>query len=194
MNIPDGSANCRYLFRCEGVDDTMGFSLGHDCTVLTDPSAIAAFCSTYFEANFVASTAAVMDGWSYIGTQVTYMAGGEPFPGEFATNITGTSSFESPPVNLSLLVRKTTGQGGRKGRGRMFWPPFNTSEDKVASSGILDNVWVGLIQGGLDTWFSDLVENDLAPQLFHSDPLAMATPINGFVLSTLCATQRRRLR
>lgn len=111
--------------------------------------------------------------------------------------VVGTSAGGPVPPNTSVLVKKVTGSGGRRNRGRMFVP--SPDELQVGSDGALaaayrtawqtniDQLKVG---GTIHTAFGFLNE----PVLFHETGTQTPTPITDLTIDTRVATQRRRLR
>lgn len=110
--------------------------------------------------------------------------------------VQGAGNVTPLPSNCAYLVRKSTGQGGRRNRGRMFLPPFMDIEANVSPTGSILGSFVAL-QARLDTFYNNLttdVDGDaLVPVLFHSDG-SSPTVITGLALQNIIATQRTRMR
>jgi hypothetical protein len=99
-------------------------------------------------------------------------------------------SFVTPQV--AALVKLSSGQIGRRNRGRLYWP------------GVVSELGVSL-QGDMgDTLYSDLsdtvlalataiVAGDAEPVIIHSTE-GEPTPVTNLSLARKVATQRRRLR
>ena len=67
----------------------------------------------------------------------------------------GTTSAEMLPQNVAVLVRKLTGLGGRKNRGRCYMPTV-CKESEIGSTGIINTAGMTSLQGAADAWFSGL--------------------------------------
>lgn len=137
----------------------------------------------------------------YLSTQVTFsgclLKAGPNDLGPFverSASQAGQDGGSALPPNVSVLVLKQTGFGGRANRGRMFLPGFR--EDSVDASGIIDPTKLGNLQDALDDFFGSLTSLNLEPSLLHSEssPVATPTEVLSFVASNKVATQRRRLR
>lgn len=109
----------------------------------------------------------------------------------------GVDAGALPPPNCAVLVRKITGLGGRKQRGRAYIPgvsSFSASLDSAGnfSSGDAAEITtaVGNFFTGIDTLFET---TSVAPVLLHSDSTPPTT-IAAFSCEPKLATQRRRLR
>lgn len=121
-----------------------------------------------------------------------------------ATEARGGATSEPLPQNCSLLIRKLTALGGRRGRGRMFLPGID--EDTVSSAGFVAGSTLTAWQGIFDDFFDALpvdgaaggVGDAVNPVLLHSEVVGETTPaptaITGFAVQSVIATQRRRLR
>jgi hypothetical protein len=105
----------------------------------------------------------------------------------------GTGSSGDVNPNMAMLIKKVTNEGGRKGRGRMYWP---VAEDQVGQAGVLKTSpdQVAAMNGALADWQDDLTTADLPPVLLHNDEDDPPTVITLFSTQAITATQRRRLR
>lgn len=97
------------------------------------------------------------------------------------------------PQNTAVLVTKLTNTAGRRGRGRMYVPGTAT-EDAVNNVGTLTPTAVSTRQTEINDWFARLVAEGHTPVVLHATPPPTGTPITGFVVQSMVATQRRRLR
>lgn len=110
-------------------------------------------------------------------------------------SVTGTGSWLPVPNNTALLVTKRTLSGGKKGRGRMFVPPFRTGEDQVNGYGVITSSVVTSMQTEWTAFFNGL-NNALSTDemvLFHSDG-SPSTPVASLKVEQQMATQRTRMR
>jgi hypothetical protein len=132
--------------------------------------------------------------WTFAGVSVTQILETGPSIGAFLSGITGTAATPSIPPNCAVLFRKTTAAGGRRNRGRFYAPPCNINEAAVSDAGVIDSSIAAAQQTKWDAALTALSTAGLTPVLFHSEGPFTPTPITGFVLQLLLATQRRRLR
>lgn len=131
--------------------------------------------------------------WTFQGVSAFQMTEDGPIVGEFMDSDAGTASGEAIPTNCAILVKKNTALGGRKNRGRFYWPPYHLSSSNVTSAGVIEDVELSAFQDIWDTFYDELVSRDWAPTLFHSDATT-PTGITGFSVESRLATQRRRMR
>lgn len=104
------------------------------------------------------------------------------------------------PPQVAVLVKKNTSLGGRRGRGRLFWPSID--EAAVGANGVIPQATVTAYQTKFNDLFAafELATNTFnADGLFvlHSEGLSAAPPptrMTGFAVQSLVATQRRRVR
>lgn len=190
--IPPGFAQASWLFSLEGDNEMMATTCGVDVGGFAgDFQAAAEAYSDAFVTAFSAAERA--DAYTYRGVVLRVgQDGGPPVIAEFTANSPGTLAVGPPPQNVAVLVRKSTGLGGRRGRGRMFLPPFCVGEEGIAANGILDGTTRSTLQTNVDAWF-----DGLAAVLLHDSqptPVPAPTPITGFTVDLTVATQRRRLR
>lgn len=112
-------------------------------------------------------------------------------------SVAGTASAGIVLPNTALLVRKQTGEGGRKGRGRMYWPCFG-QVNNMTGNGLLVGGFMSTIQGAFEDWHQQIIDSS-GPgavgelYLFHAEEEA-PTLIDAFLVQQRLATQRRRLR
>lgn len=102
----------------------------------------------------------------------------------------GDLSAQAPPM-VAYLVKKTTALGGRKNRGRMYLP--GVDETEVSQTGLIASTKLTPLQTALTNLFIALTAANMDPHILHSDATG-PTPIGSFILSSIVATQRRRLR
>lgn len=124
---------------------------------------------------------------------------------KFGPNATGPSAEVSDPVpgtqaadavhpNTAMLVRKSTGAGGRTGSGRFFIPGI--PENAIGDNGVLSAPFLLAAQTEMDAFHAALLAEGLIPALLHGagSPISAPLPITSFDVQPLVATQRRRLR
>jgi hypothetical protein len=151
----------------------------------------AAFFSTGrpFELNKIAT------GWSYVGDETNIMeAGVETFDIHTVSNA-GTKTAAAVPINAAVLVTKSTGVAGRRNKGRFFVPPFYFLEADVNMAGVIDATPLAAYQTLWDAAYADMIGvANVNPVILHSVSEVAPTPVTGFQVSGLMATQRRRMR
>lgn len=120
-----------------------------------------------------------------------------------ASNVAGTNENQCVPANCATLVTKNTGLGGRKNKGRLFWP--FAVEAAVDVRGQHSTPGYGDLSSVFNTFFAimngeaqDLEWTD-GMYLFHSrvagsSSTPAATRVTSLTVDPKIATQRRRLR
>jgi hypothetical protein len=96
------------------------------------------------------------------------------------------------PGNVAVLIRKHTGSGGRKGRGRLYHPGvftglLNADADTIAPASVT------ALANGFQAFFDDLQTAGYTPVLLHGDATT-PTVITSVSCESVVATQRRRIR
>lgn len=196
--IPPGYAMVVFRFRLaldpEEIVCTLGVdasAAGGDAQLIADRS-VGAFGDAF-------PAAAMGTAWTFVGTSVTLGTdGGDPVLAERIVNTAGTtSSVASPPSNCAILVRKLSSFGGRRNKGRFYWPCFGLNETNVNPNGVLDTTQLNQQQANFDNFYDSLIEDDvlaLPPVIFHSAEPVLPTPVTQFSVQPLLATQRERMR
>lgn len=113
---------------------------------------------------------------------------------EVAVNQGGLRSGDADSPNTAILIHKVTEQGGRAGRGRMYWP--GVPANLVSVAGILDSEYVSNENTDLANFLTELTEQDIPMVLLHGEgsPISTPTPVISLEIDSKVATQRRRLR
>lgn len=190
--IPPGFAQVAWRFALAGDNEVMVTTCGMDVSgFLGDWQAAADAFRDAFITPF--SAAERSTAYTFLGVVARIgQDGGPPVIAESPANIPGTLANDPPPQNVAVLVRKSTTLGGRRGRGRMYLPPFGIGEAGVAANGVYISPTRENLQANIDAWF-----DGLAPVLLHDSeptPVPDPTPITAFTVDMTVATQRRRLR
>jgi len=110
---------------------------------------------------------------------------------ELSVAVPGDAGGSCSPPQVAWLVRKSTALGGRRGRGRLFFP--GVPEGSVDQAGVLDTTVSNAFQGLLDDWLSALAVSGHSMVVLHADNTA-PTVVTSLALQAKVATQRRRLR
>lgn len=135
----------------------------------------------------------MLQGYTFAGVETTEMTATGPITGSAQASLAGTLSGAPLPPNCAMLITKLTGRGGRKGRGRMFFPPFLFTENSVDALGNINADLGPSFQAMFDAVIEALTTGGYPPMLLHDDATP-PTAITGFRISTRLATQRRRMR
>ena len=142
--------------------------------------------------------------WSFEGTQVRHGPLGVG-PVEIAPDhIVGTHGGGTSPSNCSLLIKKLTQRGGRRGRGRMFFPAAYCFEAAVDNNGMLLDAQRSQYQTSMSAFLEECQTGGSAGIeglfLAHTVPDGgdpdefMPTHIESLIVAPQIATQRRRMR
>jgi hypothetical protein len=192
LAIPPGFAQAAYHFSLVGDPEEMVTTMGYEISNAGSAQTLANSLADGFT-NTVFPVAIMSDQATFKGVKLRVgQDGGPPVIVEAPRNVPGTSGQGYPTQNVAILFRKTTGLGGRRGRGRCYLPPFWVKESEVAPNGVMTTAQVDMLQGCADRWFALG-----SPVLLHEQgPVGTPppTPLTGIVADPSVATQRRRLR
>lgn len=202
LYVPDGFGIVRFKYSLSGDPEEMNITIGFNASTESDVDELAEEFDTLFRAtdSLMDATTRLFTGWSYLGANVSFKVDGDWVFGEANTTVNGTSSGETPTVNVAVLVKKRTGLGGRWNRGRLYMPPYMIAESQLSKLGIIDS---GETDDLNDRWevFRQAVDSSAVVNtlvLLHYPRTADMTPdptnLTSFLVDTLVATQRRRLR
>lgn len=194
MEIPEGFANVRYVFTNAAIQDPMGFTLGCQPLPGMDAEAVADAARVQWTTVFGYSPTVIISGWRFEGCMVTLTKAGQPTVGDSLVPVVGSLASPGAVAHTAVLVRKQTAAGGRKNRGRMYWPPFSLKEISVGVAGELESVFLAGLQDSMAVWHTGMVGDDIPPWLLHTSPADTPTPITSFAVQGIAATQRRRIR
>lgn len=187
--VPDTFSQITYQFTGTGLPNGAACTLGvHNIDALT-PSAIGVLAKTG-------------GAWTGIFTHVSseisctgiLVKNGPTDTGPSAvTPVTqpGLDSDAAASCNTAVLIRKVTNQGGRHGRGRLFWPGI--PQAKVNANGTVLAATLTTLTTEWAAYLTTLAGANLPPVLLHSDAES-PTLLTGLVPDGRVATQRRRLR
>ncbi len=137
------------------------------------------------------------EGWASLGllTKVGTSDPSEPITFEGAAGAVGGGTGDPSPPNLSVLVKKLTDRGGRRGRGRMYIP--GPQEPWVNGAGQISTDGLEAYNGALTVFVDALAEISGIgePVLLHTlETDGLPNAITSWVLESMAATQRRRMR
>ncbi len=104
----------------------------------------------------------------------------------------GGSAGDANPVS-ALLVTKETASGGRKNRGRSFYPGL--IEADVAQGGVLTSTALTAFQTIMTAWLDALTADGIPMVILHDDGGVTApTVVTNYSVQALTGIQKRRLR
>lgn len=103
----------------------------------------------------------------------------------------GSHSTSPAPTNIAWLVRKDTGVGGRKNRGRFYLPGMG--EVDVDGVGNISSASLTAVQAGLNGLVTDLFTAGFDPVILHNSVMT-PTPVINLIVEGLAGTQRQRMR
>ena len=104
----------------------------------------------------------------------------------------GDLSGQGVTPNTSLLVKKSTAVGGRRGRGRIYWPGIE--EGVIDAFGNIDPTAQSTFQGLFDGFRTALSSGDVPMVVLHADTGFTPHLVEDLIVQNVAATQRRRLR
>lgn len=192
--IPLNASQLTFKFALEGDIEEQVITLGLEETVGADPEAFAVHAYTVSSASGMPfNPAGMMTPYTFLGVSCTTMTGSGPVTFEELDPETGTAGGNPLPSNCALLVKKNTGLGGRRNRGRFFVPLFGLTDANVDPLGNINTLTA--TQVIYSAWYDALQANSTLPPvaLLHSDG-GPATAITSFTVDGRIATQRTRMR
>lgn len=192
--IPPGFGQVRLVWETAGLTRPMVVTHGIAAVGLEATDVADDIYTDVTGAGGIAEAAFMSSQYTFKGVTVTVMKNLGPFIGEHLADVVGTGSIDSMPPNCAVLIRKSTGLGGRRGRGRMFVPPYNPAESVVGPSGTIATTPLGLLQTRWGQYLSFLSGASMPMQLLHSQPGFEPVEVTALSVQSRVATQRRRLR
>lgn len=151
----------------------------------SDPAALVAnheIMMGQLASSTVFSTLTIIEGSSGPDNISLDVPSGEP----------GASSGTAMPPNVAWLLQKRTSTGGRRGRGRNYFP--GVTEDAVDDGGTVDS---GVLAGwatNIEDFLTAMAAGDWTPRLLHQSSPFLPSVVTSIVPQPLVATQRKRLR
>lgn len=100
----------------------------------------------------------------------------------------GTASGSTLPPQCSAGVTWLSNLASKKGRGRIYLPPFSTAS---LTTGLLSTASRAIVKAGADNFLASLTAATLAPVIFDRTTLG-TTPITIPRVGNVINTQRRR--
>lgn len=192
MTIPVDYAQTNWIFSGTGLPTgaqvTMGWNIsayGGDAADLAEDVHVA------FASNVMVH---LSDTISLIGTLAKFGPDATGPSALHSATTGGGDTSDSGYPGACALVSKSTSDGGRAGRGRMYLPGI--PEAAIDPSGGLDSGKRSQLQTDVDAMIADLVLLDIGPVVLHQAgaPLTTPSPIISLSVQGRVATQRRRNR
>jgi hypothetical protein len=187
--IPAGFAQVNLIFAGgplpHEAEVTFGMSNNGGTAPLTIAGTIAGLWAAHLRP--VTSDAITLDrikvkrGPNDTGAEATYAV---------ATSGTKAGAVTSP--NVTYLVRKVTDLGGKRNRGRVYYPC--PTEAQTLEGGGLAVAAVNAMTTGWQDFLADLLSGGEQMAILHSSAPPAPTPVTAMFCESQVATQRRRLR
>ena len=195
MILPDASF-CQANFRFSGpacpsgAEVTLGFRIGVGGVVLPEDQAEVMVTAWNGTIRTVQSNQVTLD-------EVYVKAGPNATgpDGSFPSGASGAIGGNCSPPSVAVLVRKSTATGGKRGRGRMYWP--GVPEDYINSAGELPSGSLSAWQTQATAFRQYILDSLLPPVLLHSPGISVVPApldITAFTVLGVAGTQRQRMR
>jgi hypothetical protein len=199
--IPPGFAQVLVPFAHTGLARKAAVTFGID--LAGDPPLTGSTLPEKLLGNLSANLAGAIDTSVTVGPIVVRVGqdGGDPVVLLGVTTFVGTSSSEKVCSNVALLVRKRTAAGGRRNRGRYYWP-WMLSDSAVDEIGQISGGDVTGLQAAHSAFLTAVgATSGSVPGtpmvILHSTSglsvPAAPTAVTSVVIDPVVATQRRRL-
>lgn len=197
--IGPGDGQVAMVFRCAGDQDPWLTTFGISCPDAED-TAGRNQAATRIQSAWVDNLLPSMDtDVTLVSIDITWGTDEENLIVSYPVNLDGGFGGSYLPQNCALHVKKITGFGGRKHKGRMFVPGM-LPENKVDNVGNIDGAYADALQGLFVTFKADLeavsagVESQCLMVLFHNTVAPIKDEIEFLQVDGVISTQRRRLR
>lgn len=198
MPIPEDYYEARFLFQSNASPRVMSTACGFLRDDLTTPTASEAALEIRelsVDTGMPMDNAEYIDDYTFLGVEVALGTATGDIIGQDLLSAVGTLVDSVVPSNCAMIVQKNTASGGRRYRGRFYFPPIILNDGAVDPAGNINSTPLGTMQGNFDAWWTALVAAHWVPVLFHQGAGAPApTPITSFTVQSLIGTQRRRMR
>lgn len=191
--IPAGHAQLRFVMSLLGDPEKMITTIGVQHTA-TNLAGMVAVCNQAFDAWRVRMLPHISNFY-----QLDKVVGSfGPSPGSVTAESTAAvavagNAGAALPQNNAILIKKRSGQGGRKHQGRMYVPGL--AEGAVNNTGVIDTAVVTAWQNSANNFLADMIAAaDInACVILHNDA-TLPSEILQLTVDNLLATQRTRLR
>lgn len=191
MIIPELFSQVNMLFTGAGVPLGAEMTFGVDNPTVASPNTVATAIETAWLSGTPDMTGCYSVDVSCTGILVKNGPNDTGASGVRSVSMPGTLGSSGGPAQ-SILVSKTTSFGGRKGRGRFYFP--GVAEADVASSGIITAARVTSITNLCNTFLSLIAAAGFQMVVLHQDDITPPRIVDTLTCSNQVATQRRRNR
>lgn len=204
--IPAGFGQVTFTFNGSGVPTgaavTLGFEVGGGVN--------AAIAATDFKTNWQTNMMPPLVQNTGLASVLVKLGPNDTGPSAIvASTVAGSDLSAQAPANVAYLIHKTTNEGGRRGRGRMYLP--GVDETEVDQGGNVSAGKVTALQAAINAFHTQAIADGCVPYLLH-EPEQVWVLVNGqpkrqsvgaapapteiqtFPVATVVATQRRRQR
>lgn len=194
MVIPAGAAQINYVFGGTAAPNGAEVTIGFDgvAGVPYTPLELATLAKDAWEDNLRAVT---LDDITLQVVRVKFGPNDTGPATELAVNLAGTSAGQGTSPNVAYLVHKNTALGGRRGRGRMFYPGVN--ESGVDDAGNVLSASVTAYNTAFAAYLTQMEAGGGDLVVLHAPgntSIPVPTPILSLTMDPKVATQRKRLR
>jgi hypothetical protein len=193
VNVPVGFGLATLRWQCDGDPEPQVTTFGFDNLASAPYSTSPTRWNTALQAAALVNNANMLSGWTWLGVWVDEQTNTGFIRYEFNTTVPGSAVGGALPTNCALLVQKTTALGGRKYKGRGYWPAAYLTETNIDTRGTIAGAQRTSLQNAMNSLLTALGTNNIRPMLLHSGP-EVPTPIIGLGVAGVIATQRRRMR
>lgn len=194
--IPQGTADIRFIYSTNGTNhiSVTGHGVGKPDPIVNAADIAEEVADAWTAMGALGDPNYLCNGWKLERVDATVMLEDGPAVGSHNVNAAGLYIIDAVTINTCALVRKVTGGGGKRNRGRMYVPGgVYLPESEINIVGEISGPQQSFYTTRLNNYMNELSSRDITPLLFHSDG-GLATVITDFVLEAKVATQRRRLR
>lgn len=188
MVIPSGFGQATLVWSGSAVPLGAVSTHGFEHSGGGDPSTVAGVIASVWDTTWMANVSSAIN---LDRVEVKFGPDATGPSGDATSGTAGGGTGLAVTPQVAWLVRKNTGLGGRKGRGRMYLPGLE--EGNVNSGGNIDATVLSNAQTDLDTILSGLATLNLPMHLLHGDATP-PTEVTSLVAQAQVGTQRRRNR
>lgn len=190
--IPPGFAEVVNVFDIAGPAGPALVVFGVDPATETDPTVIASDIGPMWDTT-VGPLKAMHSSVTLTEVRVTLgQDGGPPTVGAATFSLQGDVAGNGMTPQVTYLIKKVTGFGGRAFRGRMYWP--GVQEEAISDSGSISATLDAALLAAADEFLDTLDTGGYPMVLLHTDGLIAPTPVTALIPDGRVATQRRRVR
>lgn len=195
MPTPVGYAECSYQITQTGLTRPAYVTFGVDPSG-GDPVALAD--AVYGAWGASGSLKTILDATASLTAVRVAMGtdgGGDLVYVKSVSDAGGGGAMGTLPPNCAVLFHKTTARGGRRGRGRMYFP-WSVSETNVDEAGGITGSIVTAHTTAATNWRLALTAASCPLVLLHEEGKTAVPPpdaVTGMVCDPRIATQRRRI-